>query len=400
MSATYRLLLRSPGAAAFYLTATAGRIGIAMTSLGIVWLVHAQTGSYASAGLVTGAFALAEGTMGPLTARLIDRLGQTRVLPPLLAAHTSAVTAMLLCTRGDTAVWVLIICGVGMGASIPQLGALSAARWATLVRQLALPELLAPAFSLEGLGNATAFLVGPVLVSLAGALGHPAAASATAAGLVVSGGLLLALQRTTAPPVVVASRDATSARGLLGVVFLLLLAVNVAIGVYFGAVQVSVVAFAAEQGSAGSAATLYAASSAAGLLGGWLFGRRSWRFRAATQLMIATVALTGAAFLATSAASLLGVAAALTLAGFAVPPILVLASVLTEQHVHQAVLTQAFTWLNSGSAAGSAAAAALAGFVIDHFHARGGFGLASAAALTMALLATVIAQTRVAFRAS
>jgi len=52
-SATYRSLLRAPGAAAFFLTATVGRVGIAMTSLGIVWLVHARTGSYATAGLVT-----------------------------------------------------------------------------------------------------------------------------------------------------------------------------------------------------------------------------------------------------------------------------------------------------------------------------------------------------------
>lgn len=42
-SATYRVLLRTPGAAAFFLTATAGRVGIAMTSLGIVWLVQART---------------------------------------------------------------------------------------------------------------------------------------------------------------------------------------------------------------------------------------------------------------------------------------------------------------------------------------------------------------------
>ena len=45
-SATYRTLLRAHGAAAFFLTAAVGRVGIAMTSLGIVWLAHARTGSY------------------------------------------------------------------------------------------------------------------------------------------------------------------------------------------------------------------------------------------------------------------------------------------------------------------------------------------------------------------
>lgn len=258
---------------------------------------------------------------------------------------------------------------------------------------MAQPELLPPAFSLESLSNATAFLVGPVLVSVVGAAGHPAFATTTAAGLVVMGGLALASQQGTAPPTDIGpSRDGSHASRLLRRVFLLLLGVNIAIGVYFGAVQVSVTAFATEQDPAGSAATLYAISSVTGLIGGWLFGLRTWRAKPTTQLLAATVALTIAALLLTGASSFLGVAVALGLAGFAVPPILVLASVLTEHQVDRTVLTQAFTWLNSASAAGSAAAAAIAGLAIDTFQARGGFGLAAIAALTMALLAALITK--------
>ena len=66
-----------------------------MTSLGIVWLVHARTGSYATAGLVTGGFAVAQAVSGPQLARLTDRFGQTRVLPPVLLAHAAAVAALL-----------------------------------------------------------------------------------------------------------------------------------------------------------------------------------------------------------------------------------------------------------------------------------------------------------------
>lgn len=94
-SATYRTLLRIPGAAAFFLTATTGRLSIAMSSLGIMWLVHNRTGSYAVAGLVTGRFAVSEATSGPQLARLIDRFGQTPVLPPVLLAHAAAVVTLL-----------------------------------------------------------------------------------------------------------------------------------------------------------------------------------------------------------------------------------------------------------------------------------------------------------------
>src|SRR5579863_7853517 len=115
-SATYRTLLRAPGAAAFFLTATAGRVGIAMTSLGIVWLVHARTGSYATAGLVTGGFAVAEAVAGPQLARLTDRFGQTRVLWPALLAHSAAVATLLALVTAGAPDWLMLAGGVLVGA--------------------------------------------------------------------------------------------------------------------------------------------------------------------------------------------------------------------------------------------------------------------------------------------
>src|ERR1700750_2235295 len=118
-SATYRTLLRAHGAAGFFLTGAVGRVGIAMTSLGIVWLVHARTGSYATAGLVTGGFAVAEAVAGPQLARLIDRCGQTRVLPPVLLTHAVAVAALLVLVAADTPDWLMTAGGVLAGATIP-----------------------------------------------------------------------------------------------------------------------------------------------------------------------------------------------------------------------------------------------------------------------------------------
>ena len=93
-SGTCRALLRAPCAVAFFLTAAVGRVCIAMTSLGIVWLVHARTGSYATAGLVTGGFAVAEAVAGPQLARLTDRFGQSRVLPSTLLDDSFSCAVM------------------------------------------------------------------------------------------------------------------------------------------------------------------------------------------------------------------------------------------------------------------------------------------------------------------
>ena len=385
-SATYRTLLRAPGAAAFFLTAAVGRVGIAMTSLGIVWLVHARTGSYATAGLVTGGFAVAEAVAGPQLARLADRFGQTRVLPLVLLAHAGAVTTLLVLVTGGTPDWLMTAGGVLTGATIPQLGALSAARWAALLRDgraAALPT----AFALESLANELAYLAGPALVSILGASGYPAAGTVLAAVLVVAGGMCFAAQRRTAPQTSCAAGRQRTGRGLLRPGFVVLAGVNLAIGGFFGGMQISVTAFALEHGSAGIAAVLFTVSSCASLLAGWLYGLRQWRTVLRVQLAVAAGGLAIGCLPLLLARSPVELGFGVALTGLAIPPILILCSLLAEASVHRDVLTQAFAWLNSASAAGSAGAAAAAGWAVDAFGTHGGLAVAAIAAGAMAVLA-------------
>jgi hypothetical protein len=391
-SATYRNLLRTPGAAPFFLTATAGRVGIAMTSLGIVWLVHSRTGSYATAGLVTGSFAIAEAVAGPQLARLIDRFGQHRVLPPALLAHGAAVAILLTLVAAGTPDWLMTAGGVLVGATIPQLGALSAARWAALLRDeraAALPT----AFALESLANELAYLAGPTLISVLGASGYPAVGTVLAATLVVAGGLCFAAQRRTAPlPSGLPERHRTG-RSLLSPGFAVLVGVNLVIGIFFGSMQISVTAFAVEHGAAASAAVLFTVSSCAALLAGWLYGLRRWRTAPPVQLAVATagLALGCLTLLVAGSPVELGIGVALT--GAAIPPILVLCTLLAQSAVRPSVLTQAFVWLNSASAAGSASAAAATGWAVTTFGAHGGFAVAATATSVAAMLAAAGLQS-------
>jgi hypothetical protein len=151
--------------------------------------------------------------------------------------------------------------------------------------------------------------------------------------------------------------------------------------------QISVTAFAVERGAAGTAAVLFTVSSCASLLAGWLYGLRQWHAAPAVQLAAAAAVLAiGCLPLLVAGTPLeLGVGVAAT--GLAIPLNLILCSVLAQAAVDQAVLTQAFAWLNSASAAGSAAAAALAGWAVDASGARAGLAVAAAAAGVMAVLA-------------
>ncbi|MFG2881174.1 MFS transporter [Streptomyces sp. NPDC048297] len=384
-SANYRALLRTPGAAAFFLPASLGRVGIAMTGLGIVWLVHSRTGTFAAAGLVTGAFAVTEALVAPQLARLVDRFGQTRVLPPSLLAHAVAVAVLLSLTATDAPDPLLALGGALVGASVPQLGAMSAARWAGLLRTGRSAEL-PTAFALESLGNAVGYLVGPASVSALAAAGHPVAGTVLAASLTVTGGLLLAAQRGSAPPpAVTGSLHVRADRLLLRGDVLVLMGLNLALGVFFGAMQVSVTAFVVEHGAPDAGGPVFAVSNCGGLLAGWLYGLRRWRTAPPVQLLTATSALTLGTLLLFEVGSPLGLGLVVILTGVTIPPLLVLLSVLTESTVHRAVLTQTFSWLGSASAAGSAAATALSGWAIDSLGPHGGFTVTTTAAAAMTL---------------
>jgi len=379
----YRPLLRTPGAAAFYFTAAVGRVGIAMTGLGLVWLLHARTGSYATAGLAAAGFALAEALVGPQLARLIDRFGQTRMLPFYLVAHGIGIGGVLAAGSPTVA----IVAATCAGAAVPQLGALSGARWAHLLRDERADELPS-AFSLESLANATAFLLGPVLVTALGAVGNTTLATAIAAALIVGGGAALAAQHRTAPPPAYAKR--TRGSSLWQPTFLLLALLNLAIGLYFGTMGVSISAFAISHELPGAAAPIIAAASLSGLLSGWYYGLRRRRTPAQRQLVIAAAYLTGTALLLLFAPSVIWLAAVVVVTEAAVPPTLVLLNVLTEKNVHPSALTQAFTWNNSASAAGSALAASSAGHAADTWGASAALAQAPLAGLILLILAFVL----------
>ncbi|MFI9387267.1 MFS transporter [Kutzneria sp. NPDC052558] len=381
---SYRCLLRTPGAAAFFFSAALGRVGIAMTSLGLVWLVHSRTDSYTTAGLVTAGFAIAEAVAGPQLARLTDRFGQTRVLPFGVLAHALAIATLVTLVAFRAPDWLLTSAGVLAGGTIPQLGALSAARWTFLLR-----DSLPSAFALEALANELAFLAGPALVSLLGSLGHPYAGALSAVTLVILGGLVFAAQRRTAPPPssprLAGQRRISAARSspsLLRPSFALLAGVNLALGGFFGSMPLALTAFVPAHSSA-----LLLVSSAASLLAGWLYGLRRWRWSPGVQLAFAAALLLLGSVPPLFALSPSALAFSVPITGFAVPLIIVLSSVLTSATVPRAVLTQAFVWLGSASAAGSAAASALTGWAVDAWGPTAGFPVATLSALLLVCLA-------------
>ncbi|RKS77846.1 putative MFS family arabinose efflux permease [Motilibacter peucedani] len=380
----YRALLRTPGARALVLSAGAGRLGGAMTGLGLLWLVHARTGSYAAAGLTCAAFAVGGAAAGPLVAGWAARRGSRVVLRLLAAAHAAAVALVLEAAQPGTARPVLALVGAAVGASLPPVAALSAARWSGLLAGEA--GSLRRAFALESTSNEASFLVGPVLGSVLAAQWDPAAASTTALALVVGGSLAMSAGDSRPDR----GGDPAAGRGprtrLRPAALLVPVLVTTGIGCFFGSTQVGVVAVTTEHGMAAAAGYVYAAMGGTSMLAALWFGARRWR-RSAERLLRADLALLALASLALpTSRSVPALVVAVALVGTFVSPAVVLVSARVVSAFPQEAVAPAFAWLATGSAVGLSAGAALAGAAADSGGGRWALGVSSAAVAVTALV--------------
>ncbi|MDQ0743049.1 MFS family permease [Clavibacter sp. B3I6] len=384
-TARYRRVLALPGALGFVVPAAVARLGVAMTGLGLLLSIQHASGSYAVAGAATGVFAAAEAVVGPQLARLVDRWGQGATVPALVALHASA---MILALTSAGAVPVLVTLGLvaAAGATVPQPGALSAARWVHLVSE---PTTLRTAFALEATMNDAVFLGGPVLVTVASTSVTPWAGSLVAGLLLVTGCVVLACQGSTAPAPQRRRRPTTRARRTPSVAprFVAALGVNLGLGCFFGAVPLLVTAHAAESGVPSLTGAVLALSSAASIVAGLAYGALRTDPTPQVIQLVATIVLAGAVTIGALWPSLPGATLMLVIGGCAIAPLLASSSQIVQATIPPARLTQAFTWINTASAAGIAASAALTGTLI----ATAGIRTATGALVGLVLVAVLSA---------
>ena len=155
----------------------------------------------------------------------------------------------------------------------------------------------------------------------------------------------------------------------------------VCVGVLFGTVEVSMVAFAEERGSTSGSGLLLAlvalGSAASGLVYGLRHGSGPVRRRYSSMLAALAVGLLPLLL----APSVLLMAPAALLAGVAIAPTLIVAFGTVDLLVPPAARTEGFSWMNSGLGTGVALGFAVSGAVADAAGARSAFLIALGAAL-------------------
>src|SRR6478672_1042762 len=109
MLTSYRRVLSEPGTLRFSMTGLVARLPILMVGLGIVLLVSAATGSYGVAGAISAAYMVANAGFAILQGRLLDQLGQGRVLAVASIGFGVAISLLVVSVQEDwPIVWTYV----------------------------------------------------------------------------------------------------------------------------------------------------------------------------------------------------------------------------------------------------------------------------------------------------
>jgi MFS family permease len=397
----YAEIFSIPRAWRFSVAGVIGRLPMSMYGLGTVLLISAGTGRYGLAGTVAAAGALGNAFFAPQLGRLVDRLGQHRVLVPICVIFALSVVGLVTAVQLRFPVWTLFGFAIVGGATMPQLGPMARARWSVL---LAGTSRLHTAFSIESIADELCFIVGPAAVTLLATQVHPAAGVATAAICCLAGTLWFAAQRATEPPVkALAARQGVRGAGALrsgghrGVIprgryslaapgLVVLVPAYLFLGSMFVSVDLSTVDFAARCGYKPLAGVILGCYALGSATGGLWYGSRSWRAPAWKRLAV-TLSLTVAGVCTFWAMpNLLVLAIVIYLCGLTIAPTLIAGYSLLESTAQPGRATEAMSWLGTGISVGVALGATAAGFILDALGPRWGYAYAAASGVTTVVI--------------
>jgi MFS family permease len=365
---SYSDLLSTSGVARIMAAQLTARFPSGMLSLAFLLHVERQTGSYGAAGLVLAATSVGQAIAGPLTSRLMGRLGMRPVL----------ITTLVVCVASVVAIGVLpltvpLYMGIGFIAGLSTPPVQPAVR--TIYPKMVNSRQLTPLFSLDASAQEIIWVVGPVVTTFVSTQIGTVWGILLAAALMVIGGIWF-----ISSPELGRVRIPRSKRRL-GVVLArppVLLATTVGfllIGAC-AAIEAGVVAVFGHDGA--EAGIVLAIFSVGSLAGGLFLGHvpiSPWSTARRMFIVFAGTAL--AAFVM----DFWWLSATLFIAGIGIAPALAVLFAIVSASVKFSDTAEAYGWVGTGQLIGAALGSALAGFLIDGYGAQGAFWAATALAL-------------------
>jgi MFS family permease len=368
----YSSVLKTPGVARIIAAQLTARFPSGMLSLGMLLHVEQVHASYGAAGLVLAGGAAGQAVAGPLTSRLMGRVG----MRPVLALTTAVCAAgILLIALVTMSVPLTILVAFISGLATPPVQ--PAVR--TIYPKLVTSQLLTPLFSLDASAQEIIWIAGPVVITFIATQLSTVLGLVFCAVVMVIGGLWFILS-----PELGRVRIPRSKRRFGVVLARPTVLLSTIVGLLLigscSAVEAGVVANFQGTGTDASAhgyesGVVLAIWSLGSLLGGITFGHlplAPWALARRMLLMFAGVALAGIWL------NIWWMIPALLISGAGIAPALAAMFAMTSSSVKFSDTAEAFGWIGTGQLIGAGIGSAIAGIVIDAHGARGAF-LVSAA---------------------
>lgn len=382
--ASYATLLKTPGAKGFVLAGLLARLPVSMTAIGLITMLSEMNASYTLAGGVAAVFTLSCALIAPRISRLVDRYGQSRVLPYAALIALISILSLLAVAYWDLPVVLLFVFAI-LGGFTPNMSAMVRARWTEIYRGQ--PELQT-AYALESVLDELCFIVGPPLsVGLCVGI-FPQAGPLLAMVCLAVGVTLFVAQKKTEPAVMTIDVYASSVFRLTIVKTLTFL--MVCLGIIVGTIDVASVAFAKAQNMPATASlvlSFYALSSCVAGLG---YGMMDSRWSLAKRLCLAAFATMISSIPLLMVWNITSLSVIVFISGLFFSPTMITAMSLIEENIPEEQLTEGLTWLLSGLGIGVALGAATTGFIIDEYSILVGFAVALLSSICIFLIALMI----------
>ena len=378
MFSAYTTLFRTPGAMKFSISALIGRMPISMDSLALIFIVVAVSDSYALAGALSAVASITISIANPFWSRLADRIGQRKMLLRVVPLKIIGLSLFIALVMNGAPVWTWFVSIILAELAAINTGGLVRRRWlhvlspdkSTTAEDETDKHVVNTAYSYEALMDEIVFIVGPITATACATSIAPAAGLIAGMILMSIGLPLFAMQRATEPPPSpVRVKDPHPPVIGIPIVQAIALATTFT-GGFFGAISITVVAFAESQGQksySGLLLGLWASGSAVMAI---INGLIKWKTSYAGRFLIFLTALTIFSIPFLFVDSIFGLAIALFFNGFAIAPLIVNAYGVVQEAVPSEQITESFTWVVAGMPLGGAISSALGGWVIDTYGAQ------------------------------
>jgi len=355
---TYKSLSNLKGAKNLIFFGYLGRAPYAMLQVGMVIFGNYKTGSYAIGGAMAAGFSISNALIQPVNGRLVDKLGQKKVVRFLLGGFT---ISSLLITIGQfdiRAIYILL--SVMLGITVPNIGAYTRRNWKVITEEKDNQKVQAIESSIDELN----FLVGPSVFATVSNYINPIVALYIAIISSVVGTLGVVFSKT----IEVTSIEENNAKNnsiWISKNKLILLATLIFVGACLSSISVYVVAKEDLENIKNLTAFYYLINGSTALISALFYGYYFSNTKSLKNYNIVLIFLAISVSLfffvnSTSLTLLVGF-----ICGLGIGPIFLLANSYISNVTTNDILTEAYSWLASSVGLGLALGSSLFGYLID-----------------------------------